>query len=113
MPGTFVRMTEPGLKPSSPFQPRGSMALPLAVRGICERRSATLRPVAVFRSALVKASLGNGSRQAASSRRSQPGPVGDAVAACAVDGAARTRARTSARDSGERRDMARHPSALE
>jgi hypothetical protein len=34
-PGTFARMTEPGLKPSSARYGAGSIGLPCLLRGIC------------------------------------------------------------------------------
>src|SRR4051812_23689323 len=78
-PGTFARIVEPGLKPSSTLYGAGSIALPLTLRGMSPLPNASLMPVFVFLSALVCALSGNGSSFGA--------------AACAAAGASRTSAR--------------------
>jgi hypothetical protein len=72
-PGTLVRIGVPGLKPSLRFHSVGSIGVPATFRGIIAGERATRRPVPLDRSATVKWSFGNGSRQAAGSIGSQPG----------------------------------------
>src|SRR3954454_19889290 len=84
-PGTFVRITEPGLKPSNALYGAGSIGLPFLFRGISAAGGAGGRPVALVLSARVNASVGKGRRQAALSRGSQrvaaPAPAGSTRAA--------------------------------
>src|SRR3954451_8037676 len=105
-PGTLARITEPGLKPSNVLNGAGSIGLPCALRGIIERVRCSRRPDGEA-DGVVNASLGNGSRQAASSSRSHPLPLGLAVCAPAVAAgsaaSARARAKTAVRNIGPAR----------
>src|SRR4029079_8626005 len=94
-PGTRVTIGDPGLKPSLPFHPAGSIATPAALRGIDSVWRSTRRPVAVVASATVKKSLGNGSRQAAGSIGSHRGP---STCAEATDPGSEPAPKTSARN---------------
>ncbi|GGT20370.1 hypothetical protein GCM10010176_076040 [Nonomuraea spiralis] len=95
-PGTLASNIEPGEKPSFLFHSPGAIGTPAAETGVEPADKATLRPVAVPRSATVNQSFGNGSRQAAGSMGSQPDGSGaaDAGDAGGVVSVAQARART-------------------
>src|SRR5690606_12861149 len=91
-PGTRLSSIEPGEKPSARFHSAGRSGTPSLFFSVVRR--CTRRPVGVPPSATVYQSFGNGSRQAAGSIGSQPGPA-PAAAAGAAGGTVRSAADTA------------------
>src|SRR3954471_3702907 len=94
-PGTFVTISDPGLKPSLRLISVGSIGLPAMFLGISVSWRFSRRPVSVVGSGLVNSSLGHGYRHADVSLRSH---------ACAAAAGSATSASRSPRMSRRQRD---------